>query len=460
MEAMDIPTPAPSYESLSAAFADAFDEAAQGELAREAGRHLPFAAQRGLQEAGLGTVSVPADFGGHGAGHETVLRLLADLAARDVNTAHLWRSHLVFVAAVDDQPARLRRAWLPHAAAGEWAGSALAERSGSGAAPGRAAARASRDEGGTWVVTGHKYYATGSAFAQWTIVTVGVEGADLVSRRNSKRAGGVVREPDRAIAVVRVRQPRVHVKDDWDGFGQRLTATGSVVLDGAAAEALLEVPRAHGPVPVLEEATLLALQVGIARAALEEGVALLRARTRTFNTGTASRPQEDPQLLEIVGRMAGQVSAAEELVRAVGRAMDVAAAADAADGASDDGAGTTEGTTAGTTAGEPGGGEAAALGDAAGEPKAEALWDAAMDAAYRAQAVVPDFVLEVCTRIFDTLGASATSAALQLDRHWRNARTLATHDPAAFKVRMVGDRLVNGAAPVAYTSAGEVRDAG
>ena len=419
-------SPAADHASLSAEFAEVFHAAAQGERAREAGRHLPFVAQQRLQEAGLGKVSVPAEFGGRGAGHETVLRLLADLAARDVNTAHLWRSHLVFVAAVDDQPQRLRKAWMPHAAAGEWAGSALAERAVSGAAPGRAAARAARDEGGTWVVTGHKYYATGSAFAQWTIVTVGVDGADLVSRRNSKRAGGAVREPERAIAVVRVRQPRVRIKDDWDGFGQRLTATGSVVLDGAAAEDLLEVPRSHGPVPVLEEATLLALQVGVARAALDEGVALLKARTRTFNTGTADRPQQDPQLLEIVGRMAGQVSAARLLVREVGRAMDAAAAWDAA---------------------HPD--------DVEGEVSAR-LWDEAMDAAYRAQAVVPDFVLEVCTRIFDTLGASATSTELQLDRHWRNARTLATHDPAVFKVRMVGDRLVNGAAPVAYTSAGEV----
>lgn len=80
----------------------------------------------------------------------------------------------------------------------------------------------------------------------------------------------------------------------------------------------------------------------------------------------------------------------------------------------------------------------------------------AMAAAYRAQAVVPEAVLEVCTRIFDTLGASATSATLRLDRHWRNARTLATHDPAAFKVRMAGDWLVNGTPPTAYTSAGEV----
>ncbi|MDO5633726.1 MAG: acyl-CoA dehydrogenase family protein [Micrococcus sp.] len=418
-----------TYADLSAQFEPVFEAVAQGERAREVGRHLPFEAQRQLQAAGLGLVSVPSQYGGHGADHRTVLRLLMDLAAKDVNTAHLWRSHLVFVSALRDQPEKLRRLWLPRVAAGDWAGSALAERR--GAAPGKAAARATRDDGGTWVITGHKYYATGSAFAKWTIVTVGIEGADLVSRRNSKRAGGAVRVPDRAIAVVRVRQPRVRVKDDWDGFGQRLTATGSVVLDGAAAEELMEIPRPHGPVPVVEEATLLALQVGVARAALAEGVAQLQARTRTFNTGTAQRPQEDPQLLEIVGRMAGQVAACEELVGAVAARMDAAAEAEAEHG--DD-----------------------AATDEALQAESSRLWDEAMAAAYRAQAVVPDFVLDVCTRIFDTLGASVTSTSLQLDRHWRNARTLATHDPAAFKVRLAGDFLVNGTPPIAYTSAGDV----
>ncbi len=416
--------PMHTYEDLADRFSAAFAAVGRGERAREAGRHLPFAAQQQLREAGLGLVSVPQDAGGEGAGHETVLRLLMDLAAQDVNTAHLWRSHLVFVAAVDDQPAAARTRWMKRLAAGDWGGSALAERA--GAAPGKAATSATKDEGGTWVVTGEKYYATGTAFAAWTIVTVGVDGADLVSRRNSKRAGGRVREPERAVGVVRVRQPRVRIKDDWDGFGQRMTATGSVLLDGAAAEDLLEIPRPHGPVPVLEEASLLALQVGVARAALNEGVELLRRRRRTFNTGTAVRPQDDPQLLEIVGRMAGQVSAAEEMVRVVGRLMDAAAALEA-EGTHDDG-------------------------------RLASAWDDAMIAAYRAQAVVPDFVLEVCTRIFDTLGASSTSTSLQLDRHWRNARTIATHDPASFKVRIAGDHLVNGTAPIAYTSAGDVPD--
>ena len=38
--------------------------------------------------------------------------------------------------------------------------------------------------------------------------------------------------------------------------------------------------------------------------------------------------------------------------------------------------------------------------------------------------------------------------AVHLDRHWRNARTLASHNPVIYKPRVVGDFRVNGTAPV------------
>jgi hypothetical protein len=39
------------------------------------------------------------------------------------------------------------------------------------------------------------------------------------------------------------------------------------------------------------------------------------------------------------------------------------------------------------------------------------------------------------------------SRAAGLDRHWRNARTVASHNPWVYKARIVGDWSVNGTAP-------------
>ena len=47
-------------------------------------------------------------------------------------------------------------------------------------------------------------------------------------------------------------------------------------------------------------------------------------------------------------------------------------------------------------------------------------------------------------RLFDTGGASATSRKLNLDRHWRNARTVASHNPLAYKAHAAGNYVVNG----------------
>lgn len=418
-----------SYASLAARFAPAFAEVGHGEVAREAGRHLPFAAFELLRSQGLGALSVPEGSGGAGAGQEDTYRLLTDLAAVDANTAHLVRSHLSFVQHVLAQPdPAVRERWLGRITAGDVAGSALSE--GRGAALGQVGTTVCQDETGQLLISGRKYYTTGSIFSTWALATARLEpGLPRAVRR---------RHGEFALAVVRVRQPRVTVKDDWDGFGQRLTGTGTMEFAGAGVEDLLVVPPEDGAVPLHHESTLMALLAGIGRAALRDGVEQTRLRRRSPNTGGGLTPRDDDQLLGIVGELSAQQAAAEELVRAAGRDLDAALALAAPEGA---GAGVGNQTQ-----------------EHDGSAAAEAMHRAALTA-HRAHVMVPRLVLDTCTRIFDTLGASATSTELRLDRHWRNARTVASHDPAAFMARMIGDWEVNGTRPVPYLSTGTAESA-
>lgn len=48
-------------------------------------------------------------------------------------------------------------------------------------------------------------------------------------------------------------------------------------------------------------------------------------------------------------------------------------------------------------------------------------------------------------RLFDLAGASAASRARNLDRHWRNARALATHNSGVTKAAAIGGFEANGA---------------
>jgi alkylation response protein AidB-like acyl-CoA dehydrogenase len=78
----------------------------------------------------------------------------------------------------------------------------------------------------------------------------------------------------------------------------------------------------------------------------------------------------------------------------------------------------------------------------------EALADVAVTVA-RAQLVAERLTITAAERLFDTGGASATARALNLDRHWRNARTIAGHSPLAYKAYAAGNYAVNGTWPPA-----------
>ncbi len=69
--------------------------------------------------------------------------------------------------------------------------------------------------GAGWGVTGRKFYTTGSLFADWIdVVGTGPDGEETS-------------------AIVAAKGPGLEIVDDWDGFGQRLTASGSTVFDDA-----------------------------------------------------------------------------------------------------------------------------------------------------------------------------------------------------------------------------------
>ena len=76
-----------------------------------------------------------------------------------------------------------------------------------------------------------------------------------------------------------------------------------------------------------------------------------------------------------------------------------------------------------------------------------ALAELAQIASAQAKVAVDRFAYATASHLFDAGGASATQAAYNLDRHWRNARTASTHNPTFAKATIVGDFLVNGKAP-------------
>jgi alkylation response protein AidB-like acyl-CoA dehydrogenase len=64
-----------------------------------------------------------------------------------------------------------------------------------------------------------------------------------------------------------------------------------------------------------------------------------------------------------------------------------------------------------------------------------------------AKAFASEVAAEVASELFSLSGASAADERYDLSRHWRNARTHASHDPVSWKYHHVGNYLLNDVFP-------------
>ncbi|MDQ0734889.1 acyl-CoA dehydrogenase family protein [Arthrobacter agilis] len=397
----------PSTASLRERFRPLFDAVAAGAARREQDRVLPFDEVAALKEAGFGALRVPVEYGGSGASLRQLFTLLTDLAVADSNLTQLWRGHFAYVEGTLLQPPSAHRdRWLFDIAAGTMIGNASSELTGISLRDIRTTLTSPSAQDGALTLTGSKYYSTGSLYADWI-------------------AGSAVRDGERVGYAVRATAPGVERIDDWDGFGQRLTGSGTthfteVRVDPRNVRPFS--PDAPSHVPAFFQLVLVASLAGIARAAAQDAAAFVRPRTRSYVNAPTPLPREDPQVLQVVGELTGRAFAADAVVLAAADLLDSAYEALHADRPA------------------PGREEDGTPAPSAARPAV----DAADIAVSQAQLVAVDQALTAATQLFEVGGASATSTGRALDRHWRNARTISSHNPAIYKARSVGHWAVHG----------------
>ncbi len=236
---------------------------------------MPYADSR---RSGFGAVRVPVEHGGRGATLVELTQLWIELAAVDANLPQALRGHF---ALVEDRlwqhapglgPARLarsvrgrrdrrqrlvggRRHRHRHAAHEAGAGCPTA----------------------SFRLDGTKYYTTGSIFAEWADVYVRVRQPRRARRGRRRVRHRHRRHPGAGVSVV----------DDWNGFGQRGTGSGTTTFENVRVPATHVLPFAERfPYQTgLYQLNLLATLVGIGRAALD----------RRGRAGARSHPQLLPR---------------------------------------------------------------------------------------------------------------------------------------------------------------------
>ncbi len=203
----------------------------------------------------------------------------------------------------------------------------------------------------------------------------------------------------------------LEIVDDWSGFGQRTTGSGSALFDRVAVAAedvvsfqdAFERPTTVGPLAQILHA---AIDAGIARGAFEDTLRFVRERARPWVDSGVDKASDDPLTIHEIGRLAIRLHAAEALLERAGRVLDRATA----------------------------------------EPDAESV-AAASIAVAEARALTTEVALLAGSKLIELGGSRACLAELGLDRHWRNARVHTLHDPVRWKYHAVGDYYLNGRLP-------------
>jgi alkylation response protein AidB-like acyl-CoA dehydrogenase len=389
-----------SDEELTERFAPVFANIAAGAIEREADRRLPFEQVEWLRDAGFGKLRVPREYGGLGASVSQFFRQLIGLAEADSNLPQLLRGHFGFVETrLFHQDPDVRDRWLHRVASGVLVGNAQSEQ-GSNSFWQNATSISPAADGTGWRLSGKKFYSTGSLFADWIQTT-----ATLDSEHSAD-----VLVPTSAPGVTRI--------DDWDGFGQRLTGSGTTLfedveihLDDVEIYANGELPATH--LIAFFQLVHLATLAGIGRRAVADTVEYVRGRTRNLANPAFPSPKDDPQVQEVVGRLQSAAFAAVATTLAAVDAVDDVARA----------------REAGTAT--------------------QGQLDAADLATFSAQGQVIDLVVGLTSGLFEVGGSSAVTDRYALDRHWRNARTLASHNPAIYRARIVGEHALDHTSPSA-----------
>jgi len=369
---------------------------ASGVIGRDRAGAVPYAELAALDASGLLGITVPGAYFGPDLSPVVLAEVIRTIAAVDPAIAQVPQAHFLFVdvLATHGTAAQQERLFT-EVLDGARLGNGLAERGGQHAQDLKT--RLLKGPDGLRL-HGRKYYCTGAISARW----IGVSALDDDGRL--------------VLAFVERDAAGVQVGDDWDVMGQRATVSGSAVFDQVPVDPALiipyggafEVPQQLGARAQLVHA---AIQVGIAGGALRDAGDFVRTRARPFfeasRAGWADTAAADPHTIHRFGRLATQVRAAESLLASA----------------------------------------AATLEEVTRFPRDAREAARGSIAVAQAKAFASDVAVEVASDLFALAGASAADERLDLSRHWRNARTHASHDPVDWKYHHVGNYLLNDVRP-------------
>ena len=255
-----------------------------------------------------------------------------------------------------------------------------------------------RRQGDGYVVNGEKFYATGALFAHLVPIVA------------------ISEDDGRVYAAIAERNaPGLTVIDDWSGFGQRTTASGTVKIENVfvPAEYVLPAYLAYEtPSPAGPESQVLhaAIDLGIAENAIETTIQLVRNHARPWIDSHQAHAYEDPYTIAAIGDLKTRFNAADAVL---------AEAADVVD-------------------------------ECIANPDGQTVGRAKIAVA-EAKVLTTEIAILATNKLFELGGTRSTLAHHNLDRLWRDARTHTLHDPVRWKFDAIGKYYLSGTEPPVHS---------
>ncbi|TCB69263.1 SfnB family sulfur acquisition oxidoreductase [Acinetobacter sp. ANC 4216] len=361
-----------------------------GAMQRDAERILPFEEIEAYSQSGLWAITVPKQYGGAEVSSYTVAQVIALMSAVDGSIGQIPQNHFYGLEILRNNGTEQQKQKLyAEVLKGARLGNALAEFKTKTAAQRQTAIRKT-DQG--YVINGEKFYCTGSLFAH-RIPTLVVDEQD-----------------QQFLAFVPRNSEGLTLIDDWSGFGQRTTGSGTVKFNNVRVLAedvvpfdiAYSEPTLSGPFAQLLHASI---ETGIARAAFEETLKRVRQARPWIDSGV-DQATDDPLTKFELGRIVADVRASEVLLKQAARSIDAARPA----------------------------------------PTAENVAKASLDVA-KVRAHSTETALKASSKLIELAGSRGSQREDGLDRFWRNARVHTLHDASRWKYYFIANYLLNGVLP-------------
>ncbi|AUX84669.1 SfnB family sulfur acquisition oxidoreductase [Acinetobacter sp. ACNIH2] len=381
-------------DAINAAYQVA-DFALEERNVRDQTRTLPFAEIEQFSQKGLGGLRIPKQYGGAYVSNKTLARVFRILNKADSSIGQIPQNQISLLYLIDLMGTEAQKQFIfQEILAGKRLANGGPERH---TKDSKTLNTILSIENSHYYLQGEKFYSTGSSFAHWLAI------------KAIHPEGHVV------LVIVNREAQGVEVIDDWDGFGQRTTSSGSVRLNHVEIDPFLifderlltAAPTYRGAYSQLLQ---VAIDVGIAEAAFEDTLATIK-KARPIVDAQVEKASFEHYTLQEVGKLQIQLEAAILLLDEAAEYLD----------------------------------ELDQLEGVTNEQAARASILVA-----EAKIYANDAALNISEKLLELGGSRSSLSQFNLDQHWRNARVHTLHDPVRWKLHALGDYYLNHKLPARH----------